>query len=84
LSSPLAYFWRHPRRTGFIAFNLVALVAFVAWGAFTADMSNEGIAGVPNLMLGYTGMMLLGIAWVVAWLAWGWLVASRQLRRRNG
>lgn len=83
MNNPLAYFWRHPRRSGFIVLNLIVLVAFIGWGAFTADMSNEGLGGVPNLMLGYTGMALLAVLWIVAWLAWAWLVASRQLRKHT-
>lgn len=83
MSNPLAYFWRHPRRTGFIALNIAVLVAFVSWAAFTADMSTEGIGAIPNVMLGYTGLALLVVLWVAAWLAWGWLVASRQLRKRT-
>lgn len=77
---PLAYLWRHPRRTGFIAFNLFALALFVWWGAFTADMSKEGIAGIPNVMLGYTGMTLLIAVWVGAWIAWAYMVTRRQLK----
>ncbi|RYE09434.1 MAG: hypothetical protein EOP22_09145 [Hyphomicrobiales bacterium] len=80
----LAYLWRHPRRTGFIALNLIVLAAFVGWGVFTANMTNEGLGGVPNLMLGYTGLALLTVLWLAAWIAWGWLVASRQMRRKSG
>lgn len=83
MSSALAFLWRHPRRTGFIILNLIVLVAFIGWGAFTADMSNEGIGGVPNAMLGYTGMALLIALWIVAWLAWAWMVARRHLLHRS-
>ena len=83
MSGALAFLWRHPRRTGFIILNLIVLVAFIAWGAFTADMSNEGIGGVPNAMLGYTGMALLIVLWVFAWLAWAWLLARRHLLHRS-
>lgn len=79
----LAFLWRHPRRTGFIILNLIVLAAFIGWGAFTADMSNEGIGGVPNAMLGYTGMALLIVVWIVAWLAWAWLLARRHLLHRS-
>lgn len=82
MSSALAFLWRHPRRTGFIILNLIVVVAFIAWGAFTADMSNEGIGGVRNAMLGYTGMALLIAVWIVAWLAWAWLLARRHLLHR--
>ncbi len=82
MNETLAHLWRHPRRTGFIALNVIVLIAFAAWGAFTADMSNEGIGGVPNVMLGYTGMALLIAVWIVAWGAWAWLLARRHLLKR--
>jgi hypothetical protein len=83
MSNAVTYLWRHPRRTGFIALNIIVLVAFLAWGTFTTDMSNEGIGGLPNVMLGYTGMALLLVLWIVSWLAWAWLVARRQLARHH-
>jgi len=82
MNAVLAYFWRHPRRTGFIILNIVVLAAFVGWAGFTADMTNEGLGGIPNVMLGYTGLVLLVALWVGAWIAWGWLVARRHLRGR--
>jgi hypothetical protein len=33
-------------------------------------------------MLGYTGMALLIVVWIVAWLAWLWLLARRHLLHR--
>lgn len=83
LPRALAYLWRHPRRTGFILFNLVALALFVAWGAFTANMRNEGLGGIPNVMLGYTGLAILVVLWLGAWLAWAYFVATRQINRRG-
>lgn len=83
MNDTLAYFWRHPRRTGFIALNVIVLLAFIAWGVFTHEMTKEGIGGLPNVIVGYTGLALLTTLWIVAWLAWGWMVASRQLRRRT-
>jgi hypothetical protein len=76
---PLAYLWRHPRRTGFIAFNAIVLVLLAAWGAFTTDMTREGIAGVPNVMLGYAGMTFLAVTWVVGWIAWLALLVRRSV-----
>lgn len=81
---PLAYLWHHPRRTGFIAFNLVAIALFISWGAFTASMTNDGLAGIPNLMLGYTGMAFLVLAWVAGWGAWAYMVARRHARQQPG
>jgi hypothetical protein len=83
MSNALAYLWRHPRRTGFITLNVIVLVAFIAWGAFTTQMSDEGIGGLPNLVLGYTGMAILMVIWIVAWLAWAWLIARRHLLHRT-
>lgn len=81
MNNPVTYFWRHPRRTGFIAFNIIAIGLFVAWGAFTADMSREGLAGVPNVMLGYTGMAFLAVAWVAGWIAWATFIARRHTHK---
>ena len=82
MSPTLAYLWRHPRRTGFITLNVIVLVAFIAWGAFTANMSDAGIGGLPNVMLGFTGMFLLIVVWIAAWVAWAWLLARRHLFHR--
>ncbi len=83
MRNALAFLWRHPRRTGFITLNIIVLVAFLAWGAFTRDMSTEGIGGLPNVMLGYTGMTLLVVLWLVAWIAWLWLIARKHLLQRT-
>lgn len=81
MSNPLAYLWRHPRRTGFIVLNIVVLAAFAAWGIYTANAADYGVGALPAIMLGYTGMALLAVVWVAAWIAWAWLVASRRLNR---
>ncbi len=81
--NPFLYFWRHPRRTGFIIFNIVVVLLLIGWGAFTSNMTKEGIAGVPNVMLGYTGMALLIVAWIVGWIAWAVMVTSRHARHLN-
>lgn len=83
MSNPLAYLWRHPRRTGFIAFNAVVLAALVIWGAFTQSMAQEGMAGIPNVMLGYAGMAFMALAWAVGWIAWLTLVMRREAARRR-
>jgi hypothetical protein len=77
----LLYLWRHPRRTGFIIFNVIAVAVLLSWGQFTSNMSHEGIAGVPNLMLGYTGMALMLAALVAGWIAWAVMVTSRHARQ---
>lgn len=81
MSDFLGFLWRHPRRTGLIILNVVVLVAFVGWGWFTAEMSDEGVGGIPNVMVGYTGMALLIAVWVVAWLVWIGMLARHYLLR---
>ena len=44
-------------------------------------MSDEGIGGVPNVMLGYAGMALLIVLWIVAWPIWPEPLARRHLGR---
>lgn len=83
MNAAFAYLWRHPRRTGFIILNVLVLLAFIGWGVFTHEMTKEGIGGLPNVILGYTGLALLVLIWIVAWIAWAWLVTTRQLRRRT-
>jgi hypothetical protein len=80
LNNPFFYLWRHPRRTGFMVFNAIVVVLLLAWAVFTNDMTHEGIAGVPNVMLGYTGMALLLVAWIVGWIAWAIMVTRRHAR----
>jgi hypothetical protein len=74
----LLYLWRHPRRTGFVIFNLIVLALLFGWAAFTNTMSHEGIAGIPNVMLGYTGMALMVAALAAGWIAWAVMVTSRH------
>ncbi len=83
MNDALSYLWRHPRRTGFITLNIIVLLTFVGWGVFTHQMSKEGIGGLPNVVLGYTGLALLVLLWLAAWLAWAWMAATAQLRRRS-
>lgn len=78
MNNPLSYFWRHPRRSGFIAFNILVLFLFVAWGAYTSEVSREGLAGVPSVVLGYTGMVFLAVVWIAGWVAWATFVARRH------
>lgn len=82
-TNPFQYFWRHPRRTGFIIFNVIVVAALFAWANFSAGFGKDGLGGLPNLMLGYTGMGFLLLAWVIAWLAWAYLVYSRHHRSQG-
>ena len=74
----LRYLWRHPRRTGFLIFNLIAVALLLVWAQFTSSMSNGGLAAVPNIMLGYTGMALMLGVLIVGWIAWAVMVTSRH------
>ena len=70
---------RHPRRLGFILFNLVVLCLVVAWLVWAP---NAGIADLPNFALANVGMVFLLAAWVIAWAAWGVLLLRRRRARR--
>lgn len=71
---------RHPRRLGFIAFNLVVLVLMAVW--LTAA-PQAGLADLPNFALANVGMVFVLAAWVVSWLAWVAMVLRRRRRPRN-
>jgi len=79
----LRYLWRHPRRTGFLIFNLVVIAILFGWAQVTTSMSQQGIAGIPNVMLGYTGMALMVAALVAGWIAWAVMVTSRHAHLGN-
>lgn len=74
----LLYLWRHPRRTGFLTFNVVVLLLLLGWAVFTSDMSRQGVGGLPNVALGYTGMAIAVIALIVGWIAWAFMVTARH------
>lgn len=78
--NPLVYLWRHPRRTGFLTFNVAVIALLLGWGIYTATLSHEGIGALPNLVVGYTGMAVLFLAWVVGWIAWAIMVTTRHAR----
>ncbi|HZY50071.1 MAG TPA: hypothetical protein VFE64_09860 [Devosia sp.] len=74
----LRYLWRHPRRTGFIIFNLIVVAILFGWAQLTSSMTQQGIGGLPNIMLGYTGMALVLVVLIVGWIAWAVMVTSRH------
>ncbi len=71
---------RHPRRLGFIAFNLIVLVLVVLW--LTA-VPEAGIADLPNFALANVGMVFVLTAWIIAWLAWAMMVLRRRRRSQR-
>ena len=73
---------QHPRRLGFIVFNLIAMAILVSWIVLTQDAGTLGVLGLPYYALGYVGMAFLATAWVAAWIAWIWMVTVRRLKHR--
>lgn len=76
MNHPLQYLWRHPRRTGFAAFNLVALTLLALWSAIAPRATDLG--NVPNLALSYTAMSFVILAVVAGWVAWGFMLVRRH------
>lgn len=76
--------FRHPRRLGFIAFNIIALALLVSWILVTQnDAETLGVFGLPYFALGYLGIGFLVAAWIIAWIAWFIMVARRRRRRHH-
>ena len=74
--------WRHPRRWGFIAFNLIAFAILVAWIVVTRQGTDSPeVFDLPYYALGYVGMAFLVVAWIAAWIAWIWMVVRRNRRQ---
>ena len=73
--------FRHPRRVGFIAFNLIAFALLVTWIVVTRDDAALGIFGLPFVALGYVGIGFLMLAWVAAWIAF--IVVARRRRHQK-
>ena len=82
--NPFLYFWHHPRRTGFMIFNVIVLALLAGWAVAVNSQSHDGIGALPNLMLGYTGIVLVAVAWIVGWIAWAIMVTSRHAARHPG
>ena len=72
---------RHPRRLGFVAFNLVVLSLGALWRTAPPE---AGLADLPNYALANVGMAFVLLAWVVAWVAWVLMVLRRWRRRQAG
>ena len=71
---------RHPRRTGFIAFNIIAAGLFVLAFGISVTGGAEGVAAIPNMVLGTTAMVVIAVVWAATWIAWGWMVWLRRRR----
>jgi uncharacterized membrane protein YhdT len=76
--------FRHPRRLGFIAFNIIALALLIGWIVVTQnDAETLGVFGLPFYAMGYLGIGFLVLAWIVAWIAWFIMLARRRRRHRH-
>jgi hypothetical protein len=75
---------RHPRRLGFVIFNLIAVGLVLFWLMTRTDSAEAGLAGLPNVVLSTVGIILVLVVWIGAWIAWGVMVWSRQRQRRQG
>ena len=69
---------RHPRRFGFIIFNVICVVLLVAWLGLRATSVDAGIAGLPNFAITTAGILVLGLVWAGSWIAWGVMVWNRR------
>lgn len=80
MGTPLDVVLHHPRRLGFIAFNLIVAVLLVLWVTAAPD---AGLTNLPNLALANVGIVFVLTAWIVAWVAWGVMIARRRRRHRG-
>jgi hypothetical protein len=71
----------HPRRLGFVVFNVVAVGLLALWFAMQRDSLEAGIAGLPTAALTSTAIAVLIAVWIGCWIAWSLLVWSRARRR---
>lgn len=71
---------RHPRRLGFIAFNVIVLILVALWLNAAPE---AGLADLPNFALANVGMVFVLAAWVISWFAWALMVLRRWRRAQN-
>jgi hypothetical protein len=41
-------------------------------------MSRQGLGGLPNVALGYTGMAIAIAVLIAGWIAWAFMVSARH------
>ena len=73
---------RHPRRLGFIAFNIIAIALAALWLMTRTDNAEVGLAGLPNVAVTTAAMLVLAVVWTATWIAWGSMVWARRRRAR--
>jgi hypothetical protein len=71
---------RHPRRLGFILFNVIAIALIGLWIWMRTQSPDPGIADLPNMVLSTVGIVVLVAVWAGAWIAWAVMVWSRLQR----
>lgn len=81
--NPVFALFRHPRRLGFVAFNLLIIVLLALQSNAGTPMPEAGLFELPNLIVGYLGTTFLLIVWAAGWIAWTWMVLSRRRRLRQ-
>jgi hypothetical protein len=69
---------RHPRRAGFVLFNLVVVVLLV-WALYS--IGTAGADQWPTLALLYGGVLVIGLLWVGVWISWGVFLLWRHRPR---
>ncbi|WP_417309350.1 hypothetical protein [Devosia sp.] len=75
--------WRHPRRLGFILFNLAALKLLTMWFEWRAAPIDPDVGGVLDTVLISAGMAVLVTVWVGMWVAWGVFLYLRHRRHKT-
>lgn len=79
----LGSLFRHPRRLGFAAFNLLILLLLALRSTAEPAKTEAGLLDLPNLVVSYVGTTFLLAAWALGWLAWTLMVLSRRRRMRQ-
>jgi len=76
--------WRHPRRWGFLIFNIICIALVAIWSVKALHLVEDiGVFGLPVLALESLGITFVVIAWVVAWIAWIIMVVRRHRRHHS-
>ena len=71
---------RHPRRLGFILFNVIAIALIALWLWKRTESPEPGITDLPNMVLSTVGIVALVAIWAGVWIAWAVMVWSRRRR----
>lgn len=79
----LGSLFRHPRRLGFAAFNLLVMLLLALRSTAEPAASEAGLLDLPNLVVGYVGTTFLLTVWALGWLAWTLMVLTRRRRLRQ-